>query len=274
MYESYWKLSCRPFEPATPSGAYYPCEVHQGAMLKLRYAIESRAAAALLAGEAGLGKTLVVDLLQQRAAGWVVPWVWVRYPQMPAAELLAVIANGFDPAGARQPVQRLDTNLGRITDVLAGNAQRQQHAVLVIDDAQSLPGNETLEALRLLTGLSPAGTSLLTILLVGQTTLLPRLDRMPAFEQRLTVKCLLRPLTIEETASYVTHRLTAAGAHREIFDRSALEALHQQCQGNPRRINRLADLALLVGYADELQRITAAEIDSVSDELVTLTANS
>jgi hypothetical protein len=44
-------------------------------------------------------------------------------------------------------------------------------------------------------------------------------------------------------------------------------------QGNPRRINRLADLALLVGYADELSLITATQIECVSDDLVALTAN-
>ncbi len=88
-------------------------------------------------------------------------------------------------------------------------------------------------------------------MLVGQTALLPVLDRMPALEERLGVKCLLRPLNTDETASYVSHRLSAAGASREIFTPDALTRLHQLARGNPRRINRLCDLALLVGFAEE-----------------------
>ncbi len=129
---------------------------------------------------------------------------------------------------------------------------------------------EALEALRLLTNIASSDESLLTILLVGQPTLLPRLDRSQAFEQRLSVKCMLRPFTLEETVSYVTCRLMAAGAQREIFDSSAFEALHRLCQGNARRINRLADLALLVGYAEEVPLITGTQVETVSDDLVTL----
>lgn len=272
MYESYWHLRTRPFSSLTDVDGYYPCEAHQGAMLKLRYAIETRSAAALLAGEAGLGKTLVAQLLQQRTAEPTGPWVWLRYPQLPPAELLAVVADGFDTARLGKVDWRLDTSIRRITEALLANAGRGRHAVLIVDEAQSLPGTESLEALRLLTNLTAGGEPALTLLLVGQATLLPRLERSEAFEQRLSVKCLLRPLTLEECVSYVTHRLSAAGATQEIFDSAALESLHRLGQGNPRRINRLADLALLVGYAEELPVIGSLQIESVSDDLVTLTA--
>lgn len=270
MYESYWQLQQKPFDRLAEIGAYYPCETHQGAMLKLRYAIETHRAAALLVGEAGLGKSLVAQLLQQRMAEGIGPWVWVRYPQLSAVEMLAAVADGFDPDQAGVADIRPDTSFRRIGDALAANYIHGHHAVLVIDEAQAIPHGETLEALRLLTNLTVNDESLLTILLVGQPTLLPRLDRSQAFEQRLSVKCMLRPFTLEETVSYVTCRLTAAGAQREIFDNSALEALQRLCQGNARRINRLADLALLVGYAEEVPVITGLQIETVSDDLVTL----
>ena len=52
--------------------------------------------------------------------------------------------------------------------------------------------------------------------------------------------------------SYVQHRLAVAGAERTIFEPAATEALHQLSGGAPRQINRLCDLALLVGFAEEL----------------------
>ena len=114
------------------------------------------------------------------------------------------------------------------------------------------------------------GTARFTLLLVGQPSLLPALDRMPGLEERLGVKCLLRHFTLEESISYVNHRLTAAGAKQTIFEPDAVEALHHLSGGVARKINRLCDLALLIGYAEEQSMIAAAQIESVSDELVTV----
>jgi hypothetical protein len=40
--------------------------------------------------------------------------------------------------------------------------------------------------------------------------------------------------------------------------------------GIPRRINRLCDLALLIGYAEEQVRINAPQIEAVCNELITI----
>src|SRR5262245_64566039 len=49
MYENHWQLERRPFENNNSDVRfYYPGESHQGALLKLRYAVENRRPAALL----------------------------------------------------------------------------------------------------------------------------------------------------------------------------------------------------------------------------------
>ena len=63
MYETYWRLSEKPFENAADPRFYYPGESHQAAILKLRYAIENHRGGALLAGPSGSGKTLVTTML-------------------------------------------------------------------------------------------------------------------------------------------------------------------------------------------------------------------
>ena len=64
MYETYWRLKQKPFENAADPRFYYPAESHQAALLKLRYAIENRRGAGLLAGPSGSGKTLVTTMLR------------------------------------------------------------------------------------------------------------------------------------------------------------------------------------------------------------------
>ncbi|HVT27247.1 MAG TPA: ATPase, partial [Lacipirellulaceae bacterium] len=60
MYLNYWQLASKPFEPSADNKTFFPCETHEAALLKLRYAVDSRRGAVLLAGPAGVGKTAVV----------------------------------------------------------------------------------------------------------------------------------------------------------------------------------------------------------------------
>lgn len=270
MYESYWKFNKKPFENVSDDRFYYPSETHQGALLKLRYAIESRRSAALLAGPSGSGKTLLVRALRKQLSETYSPLLHVVFPQMPAAELLRYIADGLgttSDAAAAGGAQVSDS-VQRIERALADNASAGHHAVIVIDEAQLLAETGALETMRLLLNFETDAQPNLTLLLVGQTSLLPTIDRMGGLEERLGVKTLLRAFTAEETAAYVNHRLRAAGSTDTIFQSETVDVIHALSHGIPRRINRLCDLALLVGFAEERTTISPDQIESVSEELV------
>lgn len=268
MYKAYWQLHSRPFDNCSDSRFYYPSEVHQGALLKLRYIAENERGAALLAGGPGSGKTLVVGALRRQLDDHFSPFVHVVFPQMSVRELLSYLAAEMGALGSPSGSVPIDESVRRLQHFLAENSRRGYHAIVAIDEAHLLVECEALDTLRLLMNLEGSAKPALTLILVGQPQLLPALERLPALEARLGVKCLLRPLNLEETVSYVTHRMTAAGATHEIFTSEALATLYQLTGGNPRRINRLCDLALLIGYAEEQVRINAHQIEAVSNELV------
>ncbi len=70
------------------------------------------------------------------------------------------------------------------------------------------------------------------------------------------------------TSAYVQHRLRESGANADrIFESAALERIHLLTQGIPRRINRLCDLALMVGFAEDRSVITSELIDNVHSDL-------
>ncbi len=271
MYESYWRISRKPFENGFDARSYYPSEVHQGALLKLRYGIENKRGAVLLSGAAGLGKTLLVESLRRQAPETIAPFVHLVFPQMPADQLLAYLAGELGAAtNTAVATSSLQESVRGISNVLAENTRAGRHAVVVVDEAHLLSGREGFETLRLLLNFETDSQPGLTLLVAGQTGLLPQLDRMPGLEQRLGVKCLLRPFNLEETVSYISHRLTAAEAQAPIFDSAAMEAIYHLTHGVPREINRLCDLSLLIGYAEEQQQITAEHVEAVSEELVTV----
>jgi type II secretory pathway predicted ATPase ExeA len=268
MYEAYWQLQSRPFENCADARFYYPSEVHQGALLKLRYAVENHRGAALLAGAAGVGKTLLINSLKRQLGESFAPFIHVVFPRMSQSELLAYLAAELGALGEGASAVPVDESVRRLERFFRDNAQRDCHAVVAIDECHLLLDTEALETLQLLLNFESETRPALTLILAGQPQVLPALARMPGLEARLGVKCLLRPLDLDETASYVNHRMTAAGAEREIFTSDALTALHGLTGGNPRRINRLCDLALLIGYAEEQMRINAPQIEAVSNELV------
>jgi type II secretory pathway predicted ATPase ExeA len=265
MYKTFWKLDRRPFDNDDEPRFYYPSEIHQATLLKLHYAIENRRGAGLLAGMPGLGKTLLVRALLADLADEYEPRIHVRFPQLGPEQLVAYLA--AELTGQRLPSAAVDENLHRMEACLQENTRGGRHAVVVIDDAHLLCGSDAMETLRLLLNYESAWT----ILLVGQPGLLPALDRMPALEERMSVKCLLQRFSIDESAAYVSHRLLAAGAKdvHTVFQPDALERIHQLADGIPRRINRLADLALLIGFAEEQRTIRAAQVEAVAEELLT-----
>ncbi len=266
MYESYWQLDQKPFENAADSRFFFPGESHQSALLKLRYAVENRRGGALLSGAAGTGKTYLVSMLRESLGEKYSPFVHLVYPQMTPAELMAYLADELD--GGTNEGQTVPESIRRIQAALARNAAQGRHAVVVIDEAHLLESSPMLETLRMLLNFGPNGPSGMTLLLVGQPGILPLLDRTPQLEERLGVKCLLRPFTAGETGQYVSHRLQLAGASRPIVEDEAVPTLYELTRGVPRQINRLGDLALLVGYAEEQSTLSAAHFEAVCRELV------
>jgi general secretion pathway protein A len=236
--------------------------------LKLRYTIENRRGGAVLAGPSGSGKTLLLAVLRAALSPEHTPIVRVAFPQMPAEHLVAYLAGRLSGEAAPAPeATAVHRSIEQIERSLAAGAERGQHAVVVIEEAHLLDDRRVLEALRMLLNCGPEGRPGLTLLLVGQPGILPILDRMPQLQDRLAVRSLLRPLNELETGEYVAHRLRTAGAVRPLFQSDALSTLYRLAHGIPRQINRLADLSLLVGYAEKGHAITAEQVEAVHGEL-------
>jgi len=271
MYENYWNLSDSPFENWGEDKYYYPSDVHETALLQMQYLIENRRAAVALCGDCGMGKSLLAEMLADRLNESESPIARVVFPQLCGEQLLGYIADELTgQSGPADEPPRM--TLRRLGDFLGENVERDRHAVLIVDEAHLLNGPDQLETLRLLLNLRHdrhRGEAAMTLVLVGQTTLLTNIERFRALDDRVAAKCLLNRFTADQTTEYVDHRLRQSGSSSEqIFSSEAVEALHLRAMGIPRRINRLADLALMVGFAEESQRVEARHIEGVHQELV------
>lgn len=265
MYESYWGLNRRPFANGFRPEFFYRSGSHRAALLKLQYVLENRLGAALLGGGIGTGKTFLTHMLPEGLPDRFGPTVRVVFPQLTPAELLAYLA--VELGADESSLGSLDRTVRRIEYQLHRHCHRGHHPILVIDAAHVIDDPQTFQALQLLLNFQQHRDLEFSLILVGDPSLFSRVGRIGPLDDRLAVKTLLRPLPPEETAGYVNHRLQAAGAERPLFDEAALGTVFELSGGVPRRINRLCDLALLVGYADGLEIISADEIEAVSEEL-------
>jgi type II secretory pathway predicted ATPase ExeA len=254
LYEEHFGLRPRPFgDPATPSD-HVALPGRDSIRRRLRYGLEHGQGPALLFGPSGSGKTLLARALADELGGRS---AHLTFPSMPAADLMESLADELAaPRLDDQP--GLAGSIRRLRVALASSARRGDRPLVIVDEAHLIDDPATFEALRLLLNFATQGPPDLGLLLVGGPELPVLLP--PALADRLTARCLLAPLTLTESSAYVLGRLAIAGASTPLFDPPALAELHRYAEGLPRRLDRLADLALLVAYAQGADRVDARSV--------------
>lgn len=269
MYESHWGLSERAFDMAFSPERFFAEGPFESAAHHLRYAIEQAVGPACLTGPSGCGKTYVFRSVVESLDEQFAPVVHIVYPRLSVAELLQWTADGLSgTATASLSVAPESASLRRLEEILHRHAAAGSSPIIAIDEAHCLH-EEAWEAVRLLINLLGEADSRATLVLIGQPGVEDVFARGPELEERFALAARLRPLSLAETSEYLAFRLTAAGSDSPelVFTAKAAAALHEASGGAPRRIDRLADLALLVGFADEQSEIGADVIWSVRDEL-------
>jgi general secretion pathway protein A len=267
MYLEHWQLREKPFENAADPRFFFHSEKHQEALSRLLYAVREKKGAAMLSGVYGCGKTLIAEALKEELSNTGrYRTVHLTNPLMNNLDLLREIAHQMgSPSEGRSKTELLHV----IQEELEINANDGKNSVVIVDEAQVLEDKNVLEELRMLLNFQRKGEFLLTLLLIGQPELKEKINQNKQFQQRIAVSSSLGPLSPQETADYIQHRLRTAGRANPIFTMNAFRVLIQYSGGIPRRINHLCDLALMAGYMGGMSVIDQPVIQDVAKDVET-----
>ena len=263
MYRAFYKLSEKPFTLLPDPGFLYMSDKHRMAFTLLEYGLMNHAGFTIISGDIGAGKTtLIRHLLDNMDREHTVGLISNTHRSFGELLQWILLAFNLEHAGMNK-VEMYQRFVDFIIDEYAHN----RRTVLIIDEAQNMSA-ETLEELRMLSNVNADKDQALQVILVGQNELRETLQRpdLVQFAQRISVDYHLQPLSENETANYIRHRLKVAGGRRYVFSDAACRAVHRYSNGVPRLINLLCDTALVYGYAEQKQQIDANLVTQVAKE--------
>jgi general secretion pathway protein A len=263
LYGAYYGLNEPPFD-LTPNPRFLFLSSRQReALSNLRYALATSKGFTLILGEAGTGKTTLVRTAMSELGETQNHYVLVSNPTLGRAEFYEFLAREF---GLSDRARTSKTHfLAELQDDVQARFAAGGLTGLIIDEAQSMP-HELLEEIRLLGNIETPTTKLLNIVLCGQPELAERLNdsSLRQLKQRIALRCELRPLTLDETAAYISGRLRiAGGSPGDIFTRETVVAIHEASTGIPRTVNVLCDNALIGGFAAQVRPIPVEVVEDV-----------
>jgi MSHA biogenesis protein MshM len=258
LYLDHFGLKEPPFR-ITPHTDFFFDGADRGATLEaLIYAILHDEGIVKVSGEVGSGKTMLCRVLIERLPAHV-DTIYLATPSLARDEILHAIGDELELKFSND---RTSVALRELQEHLIRRYGEGRRVVIVIDEAHAMP-DETLEQVRLLSNLESNRHKLLQIVLFGQ----PELDATLAkrslrqLRDRITHGFRMRPLSTPEVGKYLSFRMRAAGYRGpDVFKPRAISLLARAADGLTRRINILADKALLSAFTDSGHAVTERHV--------------
>jgi len=264
-YFEFFGLDEEPFNIVPTPRFFYPTRQHDEALRLLRQVIEHRQGLAVLAGQVGLGKTLILRVLYEdlfRDPRYAVAFFphssWGTEHAMMTAIFRAL---GVAPA-RRRSLRDLEASL---EDYLMQQVfQAHKTVVFLFDEAQAM-SPRILSRVRRILDFHVGNQQMAQIILAGQPRLLEKVKGIPALQDRVVASYVLTPLSPSDVKAFISARLHEAGSQNGLFTSAAVRTITDLTHGSPRRINVLCMRCLI----DAFER----NVHSIDQELVLRTVD-
>jgi type II secretory pathway predicted ATPase ExeA/outer membrane protein OmpA-like peptidoglycan-associated protein len=237
---------------------------HREALASLVNGIQCGFGFQVLVAQPGMGKTTLLFDFLERFRGSRTAFLFQQ--QHDSREFLQSLLLELKSESSETSHAKLYSQLNQL---LLEAATTRERVIVVVDEAQSLD-DPLLETLRQLSNFETNRSKLLQIVLAGQPQLAKRLGRpeQEQLRQRVSTIARLSPLRLDETRTYLNHRLNIAGYRgTEFFTAAALQLIWSEGRGIPRNMNTLCFNAMLLQFASGARRVDEAAIKESARDL-------
>ena len=266
MYCDFFGFTEKPFTITPNPHFIFLSSIHREAYARLLYGVDSHAGFIALTGEVGTGKTTLLRTLLTQLDPEKYKSALIFNFCVSAEQLLASICREFGvEAGEQTRFGYLDAlNIFLIEQNSAGRT-----VLLVIDEAQNLDP-EVLEQVRMISNLETERDKLIQIILAGQPELNAVLKRhdLRQLNQRITVRCRLAAMKVDDVSQYINHRVAVAGSRIPgIFSPAAIRKIYRFSRGIPRLINVACEQSLVLAWTREQRSVSPSMATEIILEL-------
>lgn len=264
MYTNFYSLTANPFESNPDSRFLYLGEKHKEALALMLFAIREKKALVLLSGEAGMGKTTLVNLLMRLEPA--ATYALIVNPTLALIDFYRLMFHDF---GIHKACSSKADYLIALDEFLNERYEAGKQIILIVDEAQGL-STKVLQEIRYILNIGARYPGSLQIILSGQPEIKETIAResLQNLQQRILLHANLTPFDERETRAYIEKRLTEAGNPKEkqLFAPESYLEIARLSGGIPRIINSLCECALLLGHLQRLPQINREIIvESIKD---------
>ncbi|MFT4712519.1 MAG: type II secretory pathway predicted ATPase ExeA [Candidatus Azotimanducaceae bacterium] len=259
MYLEHFGLQKPPFRITPDTHVFFEGSDRGATLHALCYAIATGEGITKVVGEVGTGKTMLCRMLPT-TLGDDIDWAYLAHPSLSPEQILHEVARELGLA-VTEHSDKL-TVMRQLQATLLERHASNRKVVVLVEEAQEMP-LETLEELRLLSNLETDEYKLLQIVLFGQPELDEKLAgrKIRPLRERITHSLYLSPLQLQDIHAYLNFRIRACGyTGPDLFSIHVAKSIHRYSHGLIRRINILADKALLAAYAKGSHNLNIGDI--------------
>ena len=234
-------LHDEPFSTSPDPAFFFLSAQHRAALTRLRIALSLKRGLSIIVGDVGTGKTTLSRKLsqvlreEQDVCFYMILNPYFKTQKQFLSRLVTLFHAPMDPKKTTglDCIEAIEQFLYRT------GVQEKKRVVLLIDEAQLLP-DYVLEILRILLNYETNEFKILQLVLVGQMELVPVLSEKANFWDRIALKCVIKPLDLNEMKEMIHFRLRQAGYQGEgLFTEDAIRAIYEHTRGYPRKMSMM-----------------------------------
>jgi type II secretory pathway predicted ATPase ExeA len=262
MYAEHWGIRKSPFHTLPEAEQLFASASQEEALARLHFLVENGHRLGLVSGGPGWGKTLLLSAFAAQVRTSGVEVISVPVADCSEQEFLWELATAL---GTNPPLTTARFALWRrVLDRLDQLAALDKRLVWLVDDAHRAESEVLKLVNRLVRRSGPAPLPLTLVLTLQSGTQAVLGDSMADL---IDLHVELEPWTAEEVTQYLQESLAREGVAGSPFAAEAAQRIHALSGGVPRKVNRMAELALLAGAGLQMEQLDGQAINAVVEEL-------